>query len=386
VAGGGGWLENAAWRADIDAQGAVRLVHRASGTILEDALRVVSEADRGDSYSFDPLPGGERVERPVRARVSLAPASAAYAAVRIAAEYSVPESLAPGRRARSQRRVALPVEIELGLFAGSDRLDVRVACDQTARDHRLRLHLRAPFAAERFLVESAFEEASRPIAPPPELFGAGRPAEYPDGATPQRRYARLESERLACVVANRGSSEVEAVPEGGATSLALTLVRAIGWLSRDDLARRPAHAGPPLETPGAQCLGRQCAEFSLWLGAREDARGAHAALAFADPPHVFTAGCERGGRLADGARLLAWDDPHVQLAALEPRAGGVTWIRLLNASDAARSVQVHWNGGGVLTEVDLRGRAASRAELEASAAPLVAFRPWQLVALEARRS
>jgi hypothetical protein len=49
-------------------------------------------------------------------------------------------------------------------------------------------------------------------------------------------------------------------------------------------------------------------------------------------------------------------------------------------------VQLHWNGGGVLAEVDLRGREHSRAAVEAAAAPWVSFRPWQLVALEARRS
>jgi hypothetical protein len=379
----GAWLENDAWRVEVDRAGSVRLRHRATGLVAEDALRVVSEADRGDTYSFDPLPDAPRIERPETVALSLAPASGARAAIELDALYRVPEALAPDRRSRSRTRVALPVRITLALFSGSDRLDVAVALDQTARDHRLRLQLRAPFAAQRFAVESAFERAERPIAPPPDFFGAGRPAEWPDGATPQRRYALLESERHACVLANRGSSEVEAVPETGGTSLALTLVRAVGWLSQGDLARRPAHAGPPLETPGAQCLGRQRAELALWLGARRDATELAAqALRFADPPLAFSAGSRGATRLRDGDRLIACDDPAVELCALEPRPGGATWIRLLNASPEARSVQVLWNGPGALVRTDLRGRALAP-EAPASARATIGFRPWQLVALAA---
>jgi hypothetical protein len=378
----GAFAENRCWRIDVAPDGRVRLAQRPTGQSWDDALRIVSEADRGDSYTFDPLPGGERVDKPERVTLSLAPGSGAYAGVRIDALYPLPRELTPDRRARSAERIALPVRIELGLFAGSERLDVRVELENGALDQRLRLHLRAPFAAERFAVESAFELAERPIAPAADSFGSARPAELPDGATPQRRYAVLEGGHLACVLANRGSAELEALPEDGGCALALTLVRAVGWLSRDDLARRPGHAGPPVATPGAQCPGRHVAELALWLGRRGDPRLAAEALRFADPPLLFAGGAARG-RVQDGARLLEWEDPALQLCALEPRPGGVTWLRLLNASDEPRSVQVRWNGQGVLAPVDLRGRP-----LAGSAPPArelsLALRPWQLAALEAR--
>ena len=54
--------------------------------------------------------------------------------------------------------------------------------------------------------------------------------------------------------------------EGGASepAIALTLVRAVGDLSRNDLATRPSgHAGPPVATPAAQCLGRHRFEIGV---------------------------------------------------------------------------------------------------------------------------
>jgi len=381
LAGSGAWLENEAWRIDVSSDGRVRLTHRATGLSADDALRVVSEADRGDTYTFDPAPQAERVSPAQHVAISLAPTSSAYAGIRLDARYRVPASLAEGRRVRSERKVELPVRIEIGLFAGIDRVDLRAEVDNTACDHRLRLHVALPFEASRFAVESAFELATRPIAPAPGDFGSDRPSEFPDGATPQRRFAVLEAGELACALANRGSSEVEAVPEGQGTALAVTLVRAVGWLSRDDLARRPVHAGPPLPTPGAQCPGRHVAELALFVGRRGDPELTAAALRFADPPLLFAAGAA-SGRLRDGARLFEWDDPSLWLCALEPREGGVAWVRVLNASDAPRNVKLRWNGGGALAPIDLRGRPDSSAGAS-DATRTLALRPWQIASLRA---
>jgi alpha-mannosidase len=40
-------------------------------------------------------------------------------------------------------------------------------------------------------------------------------------------------------------------------TIAITLLRAVGFLSRGDLPERRGHAGPALETPSAQCIGER---------------------------------------------------------------------------------------------------------------------------------
>ncbi|HSJ99163.1 MAG TPA: hypothetical protein VLC53_18955, partial [Myxococcota bacterium] len=186
---GGAAIENASWRVEADAAGRITLWSRRHGLRIDDAVRIVSEGDRGDEYNFDPVPDGEMVAAPSRARVRARRVSGGEVALRLDLVYRVPERLAAGRSARSQRRVALPVRLELRLLAGLDRVDVEAALDNAACDQRLRLHVRAPFAAARFEVESAFEVAERPIAPGPDAFGAARPSELPVGAGPQRRFA-----------------------------------------------------------------------------------------------------------------------------------------------------------------------------------------------------
>jgi alpha-mannosidase len=383
---GAAMIENAAWRVEVAPDARVRCLHRPSGAILEDAIRLVSEGDRGDEYNFDPVPGALRVERPERVRVGLERGSEAEVGLRIDARYRVPVALTPDRADRARRRVGLSARLRLRLWEGLDRLDLALEVDNSARDHRLRLHLRAPFRAERFEVESAFEVVERPIDPPPDAFGAS-PAELPVGATPQRGFASLRAGARAFTVANRGSAEVEAVAEADdTTSLAVTVLRAVGWLSRDDLALRPGHAGPPLETPGAQVPGPQRCELSLRLHAADDPARSSEAHRFSVPALAFPG--EGPGPLEDGARLLELDDPQVRISAFEPRGRGAGLVRLYNASPQPRSPRLRWHEGGHLEAVDLAERPDPGLPLErqSDGAVRLALRAWQIATLRWRSS
>jgi alpha-mannosidase len=48
-----------------------------------------------------------------------------------------------------------------------------------------------------------------------------------------------------------------------AGDLAVTLLRCVGQLSREDLPTRPGHAGWPTPTPDAQCVGRERLQLAL---------------------------------------------------------------------------------------------------------------------------
>jgi hypothetical protein len=249
--------------------------------------------------------------------------------------------------------------------------------------------VRAPFAASRFEVESAFEVADRPIAPAPDAFGSATPAEFPVGATPQRSFATVGDGVRALTVANRGCAEVEAVPEAdGGTSLAVTVLRAIGWLSCDDLVSRPGHAGPPLETPGAQVPGPHRVELSLRAHPDGDTLRTAEAHRFAFAPLLFAGEGPDDAPLRDGARLVEVDDPAVVVSAVEPRPDSAPNIRLYNASPDERRVRIrhHFPGQRVLECVDLNGRPLP----DADAGPVdstdgtLALRPWQIAALRPR--
>ncbi len=383
------WIQNAFWRVEALADGAVTLTHRSDGVVVRDALRIVSEGDRGDEYNFDPVT--EPAAAPVpRARVRLVRGAGAEAALAIDLRLRVPERLAADRRSRSARTAPLPVRLEVRLAPGLDRVDASVDLENTAQDHRLRLHVRAPFAARRFEVESAFELAERPIAPQPGDFGSAKPQESPIGACPQRTFSTIAGTAHALTVACRGNAEVEAVPEpDDTTSTAVTLLRAVGWLSQAGLGLRPAPAGPPFATPGAQVPGRHRADVAFFLHAPGDPSRTARAHAFAHPPLAFAAaGASGEPALADGARLVEVDDPELVVSAIEPLAEGGAQVRVWNASGVARATRFRWNGHRprVLERVDLTGRPEGGALPvdPASGGVTLAFRPWQIVTVAAR--
>ena len=382
---GGVRIANQVWSVEVAADGRVSLWNQILKVRIEDALRVVSEGDRGDEYNFDPVPGAVRVERPDRVRVSLGPASESDVSAVIAAKYRVPTELAPDRDARGKASVVLPVTLRIRLVSGLDRVDVESSVDNTARDHRLRLQVRAPFTAQRFEVESAFEIAERPIDPPPDAFGSESPSEFPVGATPQRSFATLDDGDRALTVANRGLAEVDAVPEAdGTTSLAVTLLRAVGWLSRGDLRLRPGDAGPGLATPGAQVAGLHRAEISIRLHPVDSVERVSEAHRFANPARGWIGGGPVDAPLADGARLVEIDDPAVVVSAIEPRADRHPVLRLYNASAQPRNVALRWNGPSAraiepvdLTEQRVQDDTVRTEETRAT----LSLRPWGIATL-----
>ena len=383
---GGAFVESDAWRAEADADGRVTLTHRPSGVAIRDALRVVSEGDRGDTYNFDPVPGAVPVERPRRVRVRVERASASSATLLLGLRIRVPRALAPDRRQRDARTVELPVAVRLRVFPGLDRVDVRVDGVNTAQDHRLRIHLRAPFVASRFDVESAFEIVERPIAPEADAFGSAAPAEFPIGAGPQRSFSSLRDGDRALTVAARGNSEAEAVREpDGTTSLAVTLLRAVGWLSGSDLALRPGPAGPIFPTPGAQAPGPFSAALSLRLHAADDPERIAEAHRFAWPATAFAPGDGAGTGLRDGARLVEIDDPAVVVSALEPGPDGALHMRLYEATGAARTLRGRIPGAEQIRAVDLAGEPDAALPVTVSGDAFeIALRGSQLADLDVR--
>jgi len=364
----GARIANDFWSVAVDSRGSVRLERRADAAgglpalSLEDALRLVSEGDRGDEYNFDPVPEGPVVDRPARVEVEPAVVEGGDARLRWRAWYRVPASLACDRARRDEEHVELPVRCEIQLHSGVDRVDLVAEAENRASDHRLRIHWRAPFEAERFEVESAFEIARRPIEPPPPAPGERIPAERPIGASPQRQWAGVAGRGLAMSVASRGLCEVEALRDGGACALAVTWWRAVGWLSRGDLVMRPGLAGPPFATPGAQVPGTHRAALSLRWHTDGDARALVEAHRFAFPPRALplppaSARCEPAA-IRDGDRLVEIDDPRVVLSAIEPAPSGAVAVRCWNLRPEPVSIRLRVGPRELraLARTDLLGR------------------------------
>jgi alpha-mannosidase len=99
---------------------------------------------------------------------------------------------------------------------------------------------------------------------------------------PQRAFSDISNGKDSLLIANRGLPEVAVLPTANdCHEVALTLLRCVGFLSREDLSTRRGHAGPDMSTPAAQMPGRHAFDYAILPHSASEAVSAyHQAYAF----------------------------------------------------------------------------------------------------------
>ena len=362
---GDGWrLENRALRVTVDGHGEVTLVDRASGRVQPLRLRLEDQGDAGDGYDFSPVPDDvPRVTERAVAPPTAAEAGPLRARVAFDLALEVPERLADDRRTRLGR-TTVPARVELALEAFAEHLELTVDLVNGAADHRLRLVVATGLHADEIDSDGHWHVLRRPVRP---ATGEGwYQAPVPTGH--QRRFSAVSDGRCGLALLVRGLPEVEALPTVAGVDLAVTLLRAVGWLSRDDLLARPQGAGPALATPEAQCLGAHRFELAVcpFDGGIEAARLHRAAERFTAPPRVFVAG-PRDPRPDLKPDLL------VGVGAGPPSAGG-DWGLVLTAPLTLSALAPAASGAGTIVRVWNPTPARVQGRLELDPEPRATYR------------
>jgi alpha-mannosidase len=252
------------------------------------------------------------------------------------------------------------------LTAGVPRVDIHTEVDNRARDHRLRVHFPTPFAVTEADYDGHFEIVRRPIGVP-EFDESW--VERPRPEVPQRAFTSVSDGQQRLTVANRGLPEVEVLrlpkssrstPEtqcrglrlrkSETTEIALTLLRCINWISRDDFEARRGHAGPMASTPGAQMIGLWTFDYSIIPHAvgrdsippsssRQDRiLPYHQAYAFETPLRAVSTGLHDGPLPACGSFVESSPQEFVISAVKETEDGNSWLVRGYNISSEEISV------------------------------------------------
>jgi alpha-mannosidase len=375
-------LEGRWYRLAVNDDGSVCITDRTLGLELGRANRFVDEGDRGDEYNFDPVPDAAPIAVPAAAPVVRVSMGAVSASLEVTLTYRLPQALAADRKARAAETVDVPIRTTLTLHDAVRRVDVTTEVDNRACDHRLRVHFDTPLATDAVHVEQAFGvvERSFTLEPPGGL-------EEPVGTGPQKTFAFVSDGQAGVALLNRGIPEIEARRTAGGTELVLTLIRAVGWLSREDLRSRLMEAGPKLETPGAQSLGPHRFEYALttWAGQGDGGDLVAEAHRFAWPA-LATPTDRHDGPLGPEPAMVRIDNPRIVLSAVAPgRTPDRQQVRCWNASGHAEAAAFVFPGASRARPVDLRGRPVA-ARVERRGGVLRAtFRPYEILTLEVVR-
>jgi mannosylglycerate hydrolase len=253
-AGGGTWLRgstmgNELIELSMKAGSGMRLLDRTTGQIYPGLLVFESSGDVGDTYSYCP-PEADRLRRsrgPLRVR----PLAAGPLVVAMEGEWR----MSAGRRGKGTGAVSL--RLVASLYAGSPMVRCTLEIDNQAEYHRLRARIVTGASRGSAVAGAQFGSIERPSA---EVSERKYQRETPVLTAPAQRYVATTAKGRGLAVLAPGFFEYELNARG---DLMITILRAIGALSRDDLPTRPGHAGWPVDTPEAQCLGRERLQFAI---------------------------------------------------------------------------------------------------------------------------
>ena len=268
-------IENERLRVEVGPGGRLTLVDNCNGRVLRDLHQIEDSADRGDCYDHCPLPGGEGTQVLRGAvDVEVLHQNELIQALAIEHHLRVPASLDPDGKHRSAASVALPVRTVLKLRAGAPYVELSTTLDNQARDHRLRLLFPTALDTDTLYADGHFAVSARRVEP----SAAGDWHQPPPKVHPHHTWFAASDGRGGLAVLSEGLPEHAGLTETGleeaglekndlkdtdGLTLALTLLRSVGWLSRGDLCTRKGHSGPAKATPNAQCLGTYTFRYGL---------------------------------------------------------------------------------------------------------------------------
>jgi mannosylglycerate hydrolase len=339
---GNSTLENEFLRVTLHGNGTFDVTHKATGRAFPSLNLLTDTEDVGDEYDYSPAARSETVTAAgVKGEVRVADAGGLVGRLAASFMLRLPTSIALDRRRRARRTVDCPVTVRLTLRHGSPLVQVETVFGNRAKDHRLRALFAAGVATDSVISDGHFYANRRPVDIPPHPEWLQPPAD----THPQREFSAVEDANGGLAVLARGLPEIAPLRDAaGGAGFGLTLLRAVGWLSRDDLpTRRMRNAGPTLATPDAQCLGERRFRYAVmpYAGDYLTAGVKGWSERWRTPPLVVQ-GVEEG-HLAGGTGLFALTGDAVHLSAVKKHETRDTLVvRLYNLADARREAALRF--------------------------------------------
>jgi len=335
-------IRNEHYRVEMDpASGGLTVTELASGVAFGPFNVFVDGGDAGDLYTFCPPGRDTTVTTSSGSTLPDVGRESDQLGERLSIRYMlrVPKTLAESRWERQSEHIDLPISTTVTLAPGDRLIRFQTTVENSALDHRLRVHMTLPFAADHAHAEQAFCLVRR-VAQPDR---GGDWVEQPIGTAPHQGVVAVHGNGRSVVLAAHGLPEYEVVERTPqASELALTLLRCTGWLSRDDLQTRKGGAGPSLPTPEAQCLGAQSFAYALACGDRPWRELVPFARALAVPLRFNVGPCAEGMLPATGALVTARPATIVLSAFKGAEDGRGAILRVYNDDVVSHTAQLSW--------------------------------------------
>ena len=365
-------ITNGVLRVNARADGTFDLID-AEGVVLSGLGRLVDGGDRGDSYNFAPPADDRLVDVPTTVTSEVVENGPVRWVMRVVREYVVPVSLSDDPDWRSRNTSPLVVVTLAELRQGESFLRLTVSFVNGASDHRTRLHFPLPSPVTMSESEGQFAVTRR------RLVAEGGWGEFPIPTYPATSFVSVGP----VTVLLDHATEYEVVDNG--RELAITLLRAVGAMSKNVHPLRDEPAGSEIAVPGAQALGETVTGRFAILPSRQGWRAAKAVLLaerFRSETLVRRGTASTSTPLPTPSTGLAVEGDSVGVPSIHRTAEGIE-LRLVAMSDTPTRATVTGDFTAVTT-VTLLGDPISDAP--SSGRLEISLMPWEIRSVVLRRS
>ncbi|MHA2392067.1 MAG: alpha-mannosidase [Promethearchaeota archaeon] len=381
------FLENEYYRVDINSKGIISVLDKDTGIKYESVCEFEDVGDWGDEYDYSgPYENQTDLyfssEDAAVFERSVYIDGSSHKCFKLRLNLKLPHSLTEDRYNREDWLVDNKISMLISLYKGIRRIDFEIQLENNSCDHRIRVLFPTKINCDIVNADGHFYVNPRNVKMP----NSEKWVQKPLPTNHQKDFVSISNDSNTFAILNKGLPEYEAIinPDNTIT-FAITLLRCVEWLSRDDFITRKSHAGPGFQTPGAQCLGKHKFELSLiteskstWLDSEVHSRGKE----FNNPlrplfPNMIISAIRSSDKiilrpsgiisylnyekskdispyLPPSLSFLAIDNRSIVLSALKKaEVGDFLIIRIYNISSIPQNVTLTFNEKIIITNVEL---------------------------------
>ncbi len=271
-------LENKHIKININSNGTLTIKNKHTGNVYSDLGYYEDGGDCGDTYDYSYLHEDKIITSlDSEADIKLTYAGPLYAMFKVSLEMDLPKALEENRMKRSDETYKYPITYFVTLSALAKQVGIYTYIKNTVKDHRLRLMIPTDIVSDFSYAEEPFDIAKFPIKEEmgeyklhdkiKDIMVAGRYTE-PVNTRIFQNFVGIKDDKKHLSVMSSRLSEYEILEER--RTIALTIIRSVGWLARQDLLTRIGDVGPYIYTPEAQEIGDHYFTYSIYPLGGED--------------------------------------------------------------------------------------------------------------------
>jgi mannosylglycerate hydrolase len=267
IRAGRDYIENKYYRVIAETKGTITIVDKLNNKVFKNCNRFVDGGDAGDEYTYSPPLNDEIIVSRLD-NISIQDVGPSEAILKVSGKIMLPVGLKSDRKSRAKKMIGCSIESEVKLFSEIQRIGFKTKFDNKACDHRLQVEFPTGIKTDQVYAEGHFDVVKRSINVPDSEGWKEKAYKTAHNSG----FIDINDGEYGLAILNKGLPEYEIIPDNN--TIALTLLRCVGWLSRGDLEYKKGNAGPSFATPEAQCLGGNTFSYALipHQGSWDDAR------------------------------------------------------------------------------------------------------------------